>query len=239
MECTRRGLPVLCMTVSNVTFLVLLRSKSESGTSRVHRVDHGVILVTTGLVGDGRALAQATRVACQRMRMDHGEVWSPTMVSDVAMEVAGIQHELTRTPGARPLGITATILGCNNCDDRDCMELFQSEPGGVLQNFTRRYCVAGRDQEKYRHVMENIWMATYSRIDDDKHDNVDMDSVLESMVNAVLKHENLDADKENDISMDIWTMTRDAERRGGVRIRCAKDISNIGGFQQVKDRLLH
>ena len=71
---TLRGQPILCMSYDNTVVLCVVNSSNTSAmvAEKVHRVDEGILLVTTGLAGDGRALAQATRMTCQRLRMDHG-----------------------------------------------------------------------------------------------------------------------------------------------------------------------
>ena len=148
-------LPVICAKVNDCVVMICVKRDDQLLDRKVHRVDHGVILVTTGLVGDGRALAQAMRLSSQRIRIHHGEACSPS-VEELAEEVARIQHELTRTAGARPLAVTAMLLGCN-CNantKRGSMELFQSEPGGSLEKV--RYCVAGRGKCKYMQALEGM-----------------------------------------------------------------------------------
>jgi len=77
-------------------------------TEKVHRIDDHCLLITTGLVGDGRAVAQNARMSCQRLRLTYGE--TPTM-TEISNEMSKIQHQLTRTAGARPLGVTTTFIG--------------------------------------------------------------------------------------------------------------------------------
>eukprot|EP00816_Leptocylindrus_hargravesii_P008138 CAMPEP_0196805278 /NCGR_PEP_ID=MMETSP1362-20130617/5054_1 /TAXON_ID=163516 /ORGANISM="Leptocylindrus danicus, Strain CCMP1856" /LENGTH=297 /DNA_ID=CAMNT_0042178121 /DNA_START=161 /DNA_END=1051 /DNA_ORIENTATION=+ len=230
---TLRGQPILCMSYNNTAVLCIVDSinnKSAEGqimvAEKVHRVDEGILLVTTGLAGDGRTLAQSTRMTCQRLRMDRGE---PPTVYEVAREVASIQHELTRTAGARPIGCTATVIGLNAAgqqrnNDNNAVQLFQSEPGGVLEEYN--FCAAGKQRREFEDKLDDLWgeiAFTASRTNDGDGDNnvqkIKDDSnvtILEKMVRGMVKIILDDPNYANDVSdgdngnnalncmMDLW-----------------------------------
>jgi len=235
VACTDRGLPVVCVNLGDVVLVAVAKQgggeKSYTVTEKVFRIDHGILLVTTGLAGDGRALAQAARMACQRMRLSHGEIWSPT-VSEIAQEVASIQHELTRTPGARPLGVTATIVGCDRSPSQDAqkspLQLFQSEPGGILEQFN--FCCAGKGKEKNIGSLVDLLPQKYGGNENNEKDA----SYIFSSIFKLL----FDSENDNKNGFDLWTIIPSSNRRGGVRIRCARNISNIKSAEEVKLHLL-
>lgn len=257
MRCTERGLPVVCLNLGDCIMLIVVRPPvsspdvSEGGdqafAEKVHRIDHGILLVTTGLAGDGRALAQAARITCQRMRMNHGEAWAPT-VSEIAKEISGIQHELTRTAGARPFGVTATILGCdwgqglageNLSTDSygKALRVFQSEPGGVLDEF--HFCSAGG---KKISELQEIWekyILISTSANDDKNRLHSMNNLLESLFDVIVDKKNCEDNalhdeaksenekiRESTDLLDVWVLSPDKSGRGGARIRCARAISS-------------
>ena len=64
---------------------------------------------------------------------------------------ASLQHELTRTPGARPLGCTAILAGVDNLTG---LKLFQTDSGGILEECF--YCAAGKGQEKAMSSLDSL-----------------------------------------------------------------------------------
>ena len=228
---------------------------------KIHRIDDHCLLLTTGLIGDGRALAQSTRLSCQKMRLMYGE--TPTL-SEIAHHVSEIQHELTRTSGARPFGVTATIFGVDPYsfyeDDSNEMEddsnemqvddtligktrLFQSEPGGILEEFYA--CAAGKNRKNYEKKLMEVRQSLLQMADtyaaqmfDEKEDDINSQStnqihskILGDMVKGVgevLFDSNEDKNKNEKVKLiDLWVIESDRhmERRGGARIRCAKNVS--------------
>ena len=181
-----------------------------------HRIDEHCLLVTTGISGDGRALAKATRVACQRHRMNFGEAPS---VREVAGMVADMQHDLTRTGGRRPFGITASIVGVDPVQAAEgdrIVRLFQSEPGGVLEEYSS--CAAGGGRSK----VDAELVAVRKRILQEH--SLDENGVREMMVEDVSKIL-FDAHDGKASRLDIWMVSFDEKRRGRARIFCAKKVS--------------
>lgn len=156
-------------------------SKDSSGlnattqrTHKVHRIDTNILLVTTGLNGDGWALADTLRRMALNKRLTYGEVSpndsekDPTTiirnggdamgdsvgVRTIARECASLQHQLTWTPGARPLGVTATLIGTDPNGSRpsevtsdslssSMLKLYQCDLAGEAEEY--ECCVTGRE----------------------------------------------------------------------------------------------
>ena len=95
MEAAHRGDTVAAMATED---LVAIAVSSSQNNNKVHRIDHHVLLVTTGLVGDGRALASALRTSCQQFRLSYGE---PPTVAQVAKMAAKMQHDLRKNLNLR------------------------------------------------------------------------------------------------------------------------------------------
>uniref|UniRef100_A0A7S2PI33 Proteasome alpha-type subunits domain-containing protein n=1 Tax=Leptocylindrus danicus TaxID=163516 RepID=A0A7S2PI33_9STRA len=256
---TLRGQPILCMSYNNTAVLCIVNSSNKASegqmqmvAEKVHRVDEGILLVTTGLAGDGRALAQSTRMTCQRLRMDHGE---PPTVYEVAREVANIQHELTRTAGARPIGCTATVVGLNAVAGQqrndNAMQLFQSEPGGVLEEYN--FCAAGKQRREFEEKLDDLWgkvaFTTTSRTsgeheDGQVNDESNVTTILEEMARGMVKIILDDPNYANDVNdgdgnnalnckMDLWVLQPDSTRRGGVKIKCARGVASVDDVEKL------
>uniref|UniRef100_A0A7R9ZT23 Proteasome alpha-type subunits domain-containing protein n=1 Tax=Craspedostauros australis TaxID=1486917 RepID=A0A7R9ZT23_9STRA len=115
MEASSRGSPAIVAVDPDGAVCIVV----PSSFGKIHRIDHHLWMITAGLGGDGRALANAVRVKCQSARLSCGEV--PT-VEQAAKMAADLQHELTRTAGARPLGCTAILVGMDPCYEEDAGE---------------------------------------------------------------------------------------------------------------------
>ena len=280
-------------TTTTTTTTTKLEEK-EVGTiakaEKIHRIDNHCLLITTGLIGDGKALAQMARTSCQRMRLTYGE--TPTL-NEISQQVSQIQHQLTRTAGARPFGVTATILGVDpyptdnhdnneerdifthdlfvNHDDDDVTNgkddystnvyetedsdeeeddlveddlgkprLFQSEPGGIVEEY--HACAAGKARTKLESQLMQLRQSLMEKANDmvttlhtnnahnsDDDDDYDIDDHLKSnllgeMVKGVAQTM-FDTEETNAKRLDIWVVESDVECRGGTRIRCAKYVA--------------
>ena len=118
----------------------------QTEDNKMHRIENNCFLITTGLSRDGNALAHASRLTYQRIRRENGdnnEDFDSTMpMRENANYISDMQHELTRTSGARPFGISATIIGVDKTSEE--LHLYQSEAGGTLEEYDFIACGKNR-----------------------------------------------------------------------------------------------
>lgn len=227
MEASNRGATVACIqwdddstNKNNVSTVVLVLAVDNSNTTtaatqKIHRLDAHCLLITTGLAGDGRALAHSARISCQRMRLGNGE--TPT-ISEIAEEVARTQHKLTTTAGARPFGVTATVVGMDEEGERT-IRLFQSEPGGIVDEYVA--CAAGRNRQKVERELVRV-----------RKDVTTLSDVVGGVAETIFS-----SDKSCE-SVDIFVietqLTDVEESNSGMRIRCAKRVGRHD-LEEVKE----
>ena len=144
----------------------------NSSFGKIHRLDHHLFLVTSGLAGDARFLANNLRRQCQNHRLAYGEAPTTEQIAKVAGE---LQHELTRTGGARPLGCTAIVVGMDESSSPSSSStsasgssggssvvgetmieprLFSTDPGGIVEECS--YCAAGNERQKVEKVLSSL-----------------------------------------------------------------------------------
>lgn len=210
MEASRRGDSVAAMVIQSKRMALLAVKSSD----KVHRIDAHILLVTAGLAGDGRALASALRASCQRFRLSFGE--APT-VQEVAQMAADIQHELTTTAGARPLGCTAIVTGFDlslQQQEGQCPEIYQTEPGGILDQCL--FCSAGNNRDSILTTLTKV----FNKLEGiDCNANI-IDMVVTGLLNALLKDK--EPDKAKGASFDLWCLTCDPNHKAGGTISCVK-----------------
>lgn len=204
LEASRRGDPVVAMTFSDNMTCIAVHS-----SDKVHRIDDHILMITAGLAGDGRMLASTLRTQCQRFRLATGE--APT-IQEVAKIAASLQHSLTKTPGARPLGCTAILSGVE--DDGTTLRLFQTDSGGILQEC--HYCAAGKGQEKA--------MSSLERLSNDLHSAIEGEEMQMIRGIATVALEALN-DKDGSSHVDVWIIQGDKIRRGGIHLRCIQKVT--------------
>lgn len=212
MEASRRGDSVAAMVVPSKQMALLVVKSSD----KVHRIDAHILLVTAGLAGDGRALASSLRASCQRFRLSFGE--APT-VQEVARMTSDIQHELTTTAGARPLGCTAIVVGFDlslQQGESPSPEIFQAEPGGILDQCS--FCSAGKNRDSVLTILAEVFH---------KMGGIDGDAniihlVVTGLLNALSQEKQ--EDEKNGITFDLWCLTCDSYHTTGGTISCIKGV---------------
>jgi 20S proteasome alpha/beta subunit len=212
MEASRRGDSVVAMKCDD--FICVAVHSSD----KVHRIDDHAIMVTAGLAGDGRMLASTIRSQCQRFRQATGEAPSIREVSQMA---ASLQHQLTRTPGARPFGCTAIIAGV---DDGDSLGLFQTDSGGILEECI--YCAAGKGQE--------MAMASLESLSTDLQEGVKRLELVRGIAKVALK----DKENEGPPHVNVWIIRGDKKRRGRIHLRCIQSVT-CKALPRFDESLLH
>jgi len=211
MEASRRGDSIAAMVVPSMNAAFLAVDSSD----KVHRIDAHILLITAGLAGDGRALASALREFCQRFRLSFGE--APT-VEEAAIFAAGIQHDLTRTAGARPLGCTAIVAGFDLSMLHEEIlppELYQTEPGGLMEQCT--FCAAGSNREAILSDLENV----VAGLDRANSASTSTDMIVTGMLSALFKQDNPEITERK---FDVWCLQYAPGNKVGGNIYCFKGV---------------
>ena len=187
----------------------------------MHRIDNNCFLITTGLSGDGNALAHASRLTCQRIRRENGdnnEDFDSTMpIREIANYISDMQHELTRTSGARPFGISATIIGVDKTSEE--LHLYQSEAGGTLEEYN--FIASGKNRMLLQQKLHELW-SIVSKMDDNEQLK---ETIILEMCNILFDH------GKNVRCIDVWYMRKNVNSRNGMDIYCAKSVKK----NQIKD----
>lgn len=218
MKAASRGDTVAAMATDDLCCV------SVSSSDKVHRIDRHILLVTSGLVGDGLAMAAALRNACQRHRLSLGE--APT-VQEVSRMAAQIQHDLTRTSGNRPLGCTCIIIGIDTSFDDEVpgvVRLFQTEPGGIVEEC--RFCAAGKNSAPAMSSLESLHEVIVKLQDQ-------TDVVREAcsgVVRAVLSETSTNPSGGRQTA-DLWMLRSDPNRPGKQHLLCVKGIDETSANQ--------
>jgi 20S proteasome alpha/beta subunit len=296
MEAASRGSTVACMTLDfrpyfpnnstsgNLAVIVMLREKRGIRHAsfqkkywtleehKIHRIDTHAILVTTGLCGDGLALAKTLRRIALNHRLSFGEatlqgykvenmetrfhvdrsggLGGPVSLATLARDCASLQHELTRTSGARPLGVHAILVGLDPMNTHGTVmnpgeiRLFQSESGGILEEY--QYCSSGRGENRARAAMETLWNEIQGELSNMKRKEGDwkhpvfhecyshiMKRLIKNMGLIVLKADresigvNADLEEGDDrgTAVDVYVLKVDTTCRGNLQILCAQDVA--------------
>lgn len=246
-EASNKGSTVACLKYSDRSVCFAVEtitgtddSKMKDGTlmaDKVHRVDDHCILVTTGLAGDCRYLAQNTRLACQKHRINNGE---PPSIRDIANTVAQLQHDLTRTSGSRPLAVTTTIIGVDPFSSYK-VRLFQCDVAGIVDEF-HTFCASGRRRKdalvalaKVAHQRNSASTASQKEEgvvgDSQASNDTVVESKLEEIIDGVARAI-LDGHDELK-QVDIWMVMANSSRRGQAHFRNARAVS-IQHLDQAK-----
>ena len=193
--------------------------------NKVFRIDDHLWLVTSGLVGDARTLAAHMRITCQRHRLSLGVA---PRVEQAARQAAALQHELTRTGGARPLGCTTMVLGVDAfalgndptaSQAAGSVRVVRTDPGGILEDCW--YYAGGRDGDKLLTALATLY-------NDDNTVKLDH-SVLASKLTKIMA----EATGQKKLSVDVWVLRPNPTCRGNMEViqfanvRCDKQDENL------------
>ncbi len=211
MEATKRGENIMAFLTHDGSILVLVAQPGAcSRAAKVHRIDDSIWLFTAGLTGDARALATHLRAHAKQHRLSYGE---PMTVKEAATQSAAVQHELTRTGGARPLGCTAIILGM----DPGGARLFRTDPGGGLEDCY--FCCAGRDQDR----LLSILMEKY-----DKIRVRSVSDVIRKLVGYMRQH---GQDKSKASNLEVWLLRPHGS--GKTDVTCFTEIGSSDSLKTI------
>mmetsp|Transcript_3329 Transcript_3329/g.4967 ORF Transcript_3329/g.4967 Transcript_3329/m.4967 type:complete len:268 (-) Transcript_3329:119-922(-) len=197
MEAADRGDTVVSVLV-NETFAIVATSPDK-----IHRLDAHIILVTSGLKGDGRFLANYLRKYCQQHRKIFGE--APT-VREVADYASKVHHQLTKYPGCRPFGCSTTVLGVNE----GLLKLYLCEPGGGLEECN--FCVGGRQKVTILDKLKGL----LNSFNGSKNG-----LCVQNVTAATLELLQNEERKENDKQIDLWVIRAGEE---ALQLKCLKSV---------------
>eukprot|EP00980_Cylindrotheca_fusiformis_P029080 scaffold22713_cov139-Cylindrotheca_fusiformis.AAC.17 len=224
-EAASRGSAIAAIQTSSGIVVVI----QNSSFGKVHRLDHHLWLVTAGLSGDARLLASSLRTTCQSHRISYGE--APT-TNQMARSAGELQHETTRTAGARPLGCTAFVLGVDAPFDgtsRGTPSLFRTDPGGIVEQCT--HCAAGKEMVNIEKIVADLEAGKQTGVRNflgpllgkrkEEENEDELSRLAVSMAEKVLAQ--LDHISK-DSSVDVWIIRPNARKRGGMQATCFRNI---------------
>lgn len=141
-----------------------IMSSSFVQTEKLHRIDNHCFLLTTGLVGDGRQMAQSLRYACQNMKLQNGEI--PSLEEIAHSALGDTNHELTRTSGARPFGCSSILFGVDpypafsSSDNKHIVSSASDtvfwDPGHEIKIVTNKEEESDSEGDDDNNIMENF-----------------------------------------------------------------------------------
>ena len=202
----------------------------QSGSfGKVHRIDHHLWLVTSGLSGDARTLANALRNSCQNHRLNFGE---PPTTKQVARIAGEAQHQLTRKGGARPLGCTALVVGVDPSSfDEEGMgtpRLYQTDPGGIVEECT--FCAAGKGRATVGKIVASLADKVQLK---DSNSGKYVAALAAAMTERVLEQL---IEPKGTPTVDVWIFQPNPGRRGGIQVTCYCDLSK-NTVSRIRDSL--
>lgn len=126
-EAVENGSPTVGVRTDEGVVLAALTSPSSPlalSTTKLHRIEDSIGVVTTGYVPDGRRLVDELRVGTQQEQLRYGR---DADVEAVSKQVADTLQKSTQVGGKRPFGSSLIIGGVDKTGPR----LFAVEPGGT------------------------------------------------------------------------------------------------------------
>ncbi len=146
-----RGTPALAVKYSEgILFLADFNLNSKllvaESIEKVFKVDSHAYLVSAGLAGDARRLAQIARELAQENRILFDE---PIEISTLSKKIASVKQAFTQYGGMRPFGVSFIVVG----KDDDGFHIYETEPSGAIAE-----CCAlaiGRQKQKVMDLFES------------------------------------------------------------------------------------
>jgi len=201
---SERGAQILALVLENNKIIF------QAPMSNVYRLDHHLWLVTTGLSGDSRALANHLRSNSRQHRLDYGERMS---VNECATTGADLHHKLTYTEGTRPMGCAALVLGLDNNNE---LRIFRIDSGGGLKDSW--FAAMGNGSEKAMSSLNKEY---------DK-----MKQSVESTVTGMIKMSGKES-KEH----CIWVLRPNLQTRGEVKMSCFQNTRTNKSARMISKQL--
>jgi len=226
------GTPCIVVCIENSSF------------GKMHRIDDHLWMLTAGLAGDARMLANQARRSCQNHRLRCGEA---ATVRQAARSTADFYHQLTRIGGCRPLGCTAILVGIDGAGEA---RIFRTDPGGGFEECLS--CTAGRSQALVGKEMVDLVEKSDEIIGgearEEARDNTESDNddetikkngriarIASTMAEKFLGLVAAPSDGKNHpqaTTLDVWTIQPMQNSRGGMLATCYSDVrkDNVDGI---------
>jgi len=227
------GKSIVCICVENSSF------------GKMHRIDDHIWMLTAGLSGDARMLANRVRTECQRHRLQYGE---KTTTEQAARMTADFYHQLTRTGGCRPLGCTAILIGVSDEDYGGiaATRIFLADPGGGIEEC--QFCTAGNARSNLGNELKSLVAQFDSNNDRDDKTTIgslkssssisSIDSKTRTLTNSVTSIASKMADRfltkldeakgttgsTITTKIDVWTIQPMKYRRGEMLATCYSGV---------------
>jgi 20S proteasome alpha/beta subunit len=231
MEAALRGSTIAAINVPRAPGVCFVVDASGS-SSKVHRIDHHVWLVTAGLSGDARVLAQSLRTSCQNHRLNYGD---PPTTEQVARMAGQAQHELTRMAGARPLGCTALVVGIDSSNNNNKFagtpHLFETDPGGIVEEC--QYAVAGKGRASLGRTVAPLVLQLVREEGNESPPSKWLEDAATGLAEVVLNQ--MSDSKRDSSSVDVWTLQPNPAQRGGMQATCYRNIEK-GSLTRIKEQ---
>lgn len=170
----------------------------------VQRIEDHLWFFGVGLSGDFRVLASTLRQQAVEHLIRYGECMT---VREMAEGVANLQHQLTITPGARPLACTGIVIGVH-----PQTSIYRTDPGGGIEHC--RWACAGKYEDQFSKLLE------------DQYENIrSMSSNDAIRTLASLYRDHCDRGGVR-YSIDAWIFSPSANHRGRTHARCLFNIDS-------------
>lgn len=154
-EAVRRGATVMGLkSREGIALLVDKRISTKlleaESIEKIFKIDDHIGAVASGLVADGRALVDRSRVEAQINYITYGE---PIPVGILAKKISDHIQTLTQFGGVRPYGSALLIAGVDDTGAR----LFETDPSGALYEY--KAVSIGANRNLVMEMLENRYNA--------------------------------------------------------------------------------
>lgn len=123
---------------------------------KIFKVDDSIYLISAGLAGDARKLAQTAREYAQENRLLFDEQID---VATLAKKVASVKQVFTQYGGMRPFGVSFIMCG----HDEKGFHIYETEPSGAVAEYSA--LAVGRSKHKVMAYLENKYKENLSEKD--------------------------------------------------------------------------
>ena len=150
-----RGTPAIAIRYKGgILFLADFNLDSKllvaDSIEKVFKVDDHAYLISAGLAGDARRLAQISREHAQENKVLFDE---PIEISTLAKKIASVKQIFTQYGGMRPFGVSFIALGIDDTG----FHIYETEPSGAIAEYTA--IAIGRQKQKIMELFESKYKA--------------------------------------------------------------------------------
>ncbi len=138
---------------------------------KIFKIDDNIYLISAGLAGDARKLAQTAREYAQENRLLFDETID---VATLAKKVASVKQVFTQYGGMRPFGVSFIMVG----QDDSGFHIYETEPSGAVAEYSA--LAIGRAKQKVMDYLE-------SKYKDNLSEKEALGLLREALINAYEK----------------------------------------------------